>query len=63
MPTEPRLLTSGQLARALGVAPRTVARWAQDGWITPAQITAGGHFRWKLEDVQAELAKRRESDK
>lgn len=57
-----RLLTSGQLARALGVAPRTVARWAQDGWITPELVTAGGHYRWDLEAVKRQLAERRESE-
>lgn len=50
-----KLSTSGELASELGVTPRTVARWVQRGWITPAVITAGGHFRFDIEDVRRQL--------
>ena len=56
----PKLLTTGEVARALGVTPATVARWARDGWITPATVTAGGHYRWDLEQVERELTGRQQ---
>jgi DNA-binding transcriptional MerR regulator len=55
-----RLITSGELAKELGISSRTVARYAREGWITPAETTIGGHYRWVLEDVRAEIKKLRE---
>jgi excisionase family DNA binding protein len=57
VPTD--LLTTGQLAKAIGVTPQSVARWVRDGWITPAEVTAGGHYRFRLDDVRAQLRERR----
>jgi excisionase family DNA binding protein len=50
-----RLLTTGQLARELGLPARSLARWAQEGRLTPALVTPGGQYRWRLEDVREEL--------
>jgi hypothetical protein len=54
----PPLLTSGELARRLGVATTTVGAWARRGWITPELRTAGGEYRWVEADVRAQLADR-----
>ncbi len=38
-------LTSGEAARLLGVSPRTISRWADEGRIA-CIVTAGGHRRF-----------------
>jgi len=48
-------LTSGQAARALGLSTDSIQRWAKDGLITPTLTTPGGRYRWKLEDLTAQL--------
>jgi excisionase family DNA binding protein len=45
-------LTSKQTARLLGVSEASVKRWA-DGGLLPAEKTAGGHRRFRPEDVAA----------
>ncbi len=52
-----RLIGSGEAARALGINTRTLARWVQEGLVTPTLITAGGHYRFELEDLKAQLRK------
>ncbi|GAA1276592.1 hypothetical protein GCM10009609_44480 [Pseudonocardia aurantiaca] len=49
------LLTSGQLAKELGVTRAAVNKWAQEGKITPEVTTPGGHHRWVLDDVKRQL--------
>lgn len=51
-----KLLTTGAAARVLGVDPSTLSRWAQAGTVAPAGRTAGGHLRWDLDKLQAQLA-------
>lgn len=50
-----RLLTSGELAKELGVSLRTIQRWVADGVIEPEFRTPGGHTRWDLEAVRKRL--------
>ncbi len=55
-----RLLTTGEAARALGIAPRSLARWARDGRVKPVMVTAGGDQRpgrylWDLDDLREQL--------
>ena len=47
-----KTLTSKQAARLLGVSEASVKRWAEDG-LLPAEKTAGGHRRFRPEDVAA----------
>ena len=48
-------LTPGQAARILGVSPKTVNRWANDGRIACA-VTLGGHRRFRADVIQAVAA-------
>jgi excisionase family DNA binding protein len=47
-------LTPGEVARLFGVDPKTVARWATAGKLTP-QRTLGGHRRYRADEVRALL--------
>lgn len=49
-----RTVSAGVVARALGVRPVTVRRWAAEGRI-PATRTAGGHRRFSLDEVLASV--------
>ncbi|WP_346072228.1 MerR family transcriptional regulator [Saccharopolyspora thermophila] len=55
MPDSARLVTSSEVARELGVARQTVARWVREGVITPAVVTAGGQGRFNIEEVKRQL--------
>ena len=47
-------LTSKQAATLLGVSSaNTVKNWLEGGWFLGAFQTAGGHWRFPLEDVEA----------
>ena len=55
MTTQDQLISSGDAARMLGVAPTTLLRWATEGKIAPALVTPGGHTRWRRSDIEALL--------
>ncbi|HWO62209.1 MAG TPA: MerR family DNA-binding transcriptional regulator [Umezawaea sp.] len=57
-----KLISSGELAEELGVSTRTIARYAADGLLIPAETTIGGHFRWVLEDVRQRMRELRQRD-
>lgn len=57
-----KLVSTGEAAKAIGVGRATLARWWQDGLVTPALVTAGGHARWDIEDLKAQLRARQERD-
>lgn len=62
---ETPLISSSELAKKLGLARRTISHYAKNGWITPALITPGGQYRWRYDDVVAEmreLAEQRRKD-
>ncbi len=48
---EAAYLTPGQAARILGVSPKTVNRWANDGRI-PCATTLGGHRRFRADVIR-----------
>jgi excisionase family DNA binding protein len=50
-----RLLTTGDLAKELGVAAGTVRHYVREGKIHATRTTLGGHRRYVLADVIEEL--------
>jgi len=51
-PRPERYLSRGEAAEHLGVKPRTIQQWAQDGRI-PFIRTFGGHRRFSEKDLDA----------
>jgi excisionase family DNA binding protein len=51
------LLSTGEAAKRIGVARGTLARWRQEGRVTPTMTTAGGQARWDLDDLKRQLRK------
>jgi DNA-binding transcriptional MerR regulator len=56
---EDRLWTTGEAARSLRIAPRSLSRWAKQGLVKPAMITPGNRYLWDLEDLREQLLKLR----
>lgn len=50
-----QLVTTSVAARALTVHPTTLTRWWREGIVKPAAVTAGGHARWDVESLQAQI--------
>jgi DNA-binding transcriptional MerR regulator len=48
-------VTTGVAARDLGISTATLTRWAAAGTVIPAQRTAGGHYRWDLPALRAQV--------
>ena len=51
-----KLVPTGQAAEAIGVDPSTLTRWVAAGQVAPAGKTAGGHYRWDVDDLRKQLA-------
>lgn len=49
------LITTSDLARALGVDVSTVRRWVLSSKIKPSLTTPGGHHRFDLSQVREQL--------
>ena len=49
-----RLLTPGEVAARFSVTPQTVTRWARAGKLRSTR-TAGGHHRFREDDVSAAM--------
>jgi excisionase family DNA binding protein len=52
-------LTTGEAADALGVARPTLRRWVKEYGFKPVMVTAGGHYRWDLDDLRRQLEEHR----
>ena len=55
VPIDGAYLTPGQVARMLGVSPKTVNRWANERRI-PCAMTLGGHRRFRADLIRAVAA-------
>jgi DNA-binding transcriptional MerR regulator len=56
------LVSTGDLAKALGVSRGAVIRWVNSGLITPDVTTPGGHHRWDVKRVREQLRGQRKRD-
>jgi excisionase family DNA binding protein len=58
--TDPRrdepLITSGEVARRLGVTTGAIGAWVRQGVLTPAFRTPGGRNRFRWSEVQEQLS-------
>jgi len=50
-----KLVATGVAAKELGISRMTLVRWWQAGIVKPKLITAGGHARWNMTDLQRQL--------
>lgn len=53
------LIPTGKAAPAVGVSRQTLTVWAKTGEVTPAMTTMGGHYRWDLANLQAQVRRMR----
>lgn len=60
--SEEPLLTSGEVARRLGVTPRAVGRWVAREMLKPAVTTPGGRYRFRWSEVTEQLKTARPTD-
>jgi DNA-binding transcriptional MerR regulator len=60
--TTPRLVTTRELARQIGLSERTIQRYRAEGLITPEIESKGGHARWDVESVKRQLRAMRQKD-
>lgn len=51
------ILWAHQVAAIANVDPKTVGRWAREGWMPVESTTMGGHRRYRYGDVMEALAK------
>lgn len=49
------LVSTTEAAKHLGIAQSTLSRWVSQGLVTPTWRTPGGHMRWDLDDLEAQL--------
>lgn len=55
-------MPTGDAAKAVGVDVRTLQRWAKTGLVEPHGYTAGGHMRWDVDRLRAELREMQQRD-
>lgn len=61
MPERPAdLVTTAEAARWLGVSRRTLARYAELGWVVPTVTLPSGHHRWEIEDLRRQIRELRQ---
>ena len=51
-----RLLTTAEAARVIGVSRSTLASYARKGLLRPAFRLPTGQLRWRLSDMERQLA-------
>jgi predicted site-specific integrase-resolvase len=56
------LLSSGEVARRVGVAPATISAWVRQGRLVPTVTTMGGRYRWRWSEVEKQMREQRHAD-
>ncbi len=59
-PSEPKLMTSRQVADRFQVDVTSVRRWVASGKLKVAAVTPGGQFRFSEDDIAALVTRREE---
>ncbi|MCV7255633.1 helix-turn-helix domain-containing protein [Mycobacterium hackensackense] len=49
------LITTSDVSTRFGVSSQSVRRWIAQGKLQPATVTPGGHYRFRLADIEALL--------
>jgi DNA-binding transcriptional MerR regulator len=49
------LVTTAQAAAELGISRRTLARYVEQGLVTPELTLPSGHHRWNVNDLRRQL--------
>lgn len=52
---ETALITTSQVSSRFGVTSQSVRRWVAEGKVTPAITTPGGHYRFRVADIETLL--------
>jgi hypothetical protein len=60
--TSEDLVPTETAAKAIGVSRRSLVRWWNDGVVTPDLVTPGGHARWNVEHLKAQLREQQAQD-
>lgn len=55
MSRPPRMLTTREAARGIGIAGSTLAKYVREGKIKPTIRLPSGHLRWDLDDLKAQV--------
>lgn len=55
MARPPRLLTTGEAAREIGIAGKTLSKYVRDGKIKPTFRLPSGHLRWDIEHLKTQV--------
>lgn len=56
------LVATGVAAKELGINRATLVRWWQRGIVMPRYVTAGGHARWDMADLDRQLREWRQAE-
>lgn len=51
----PQWYTPTDVGDLVGVTSETIRRWVREGRLHPTVKTAGGQFRWRKDDLDAQL--------
>jgi DNA-binding transcriptional MerR regulator len=55
VPEEPKLVTTPEAARALGISARTIQRYVVAGLITPDLRLPSGRYRWDVAKLRDQI--------
>jgi excisionase family DNA binding protein len=53
--SQQNLISTQELAKALGVGYRSIKRWVAEGWLRPTLVTRGNHWRWDVDQVRQRM--------
>lgn len=60
VPERPRLVTTTEAARAVGISRRTLADYVRRGLVTPTITLPTGDYRWNIDELIEQFRRARE---